>query len=170
MIAEPTPSRISLYLTWLNGLPEWRFSGTLYLLRWVVVLPMGVLLSPLATSADEFHAKGDPWRYLIPFLVAAPTLETLIECTLPNWLMYGALKMQRQTAWPFVFVSAMVMVILHPLTPAVIVFAFITGSFLAYVYAHFAPQSQFKAFLHTAMFHAAINVVGWFGILIHSMT
>ena len=58
------------------------------------------------------------------------------------------------------------MVLLHPLTPVVITFAFVTGSFLAYVYAHFAPQSRFKAFLHTAVFHAAINVVGWTAILI----
>ena len=121
----------------------------------------GAVLSPLSTAADSFQADGDPWRYLLPFLVVAPTLETLIECGLPYWVMRRWLKVPTHSPWPFVSVSALVMVVLHPLTPVVIVMAFITGSFLAYVYAHFAPSSHAKAFLHTAVFHAGINLVGW---------
>ena len=60
------------------------------------------------------------------------------------------------------------MVVLHPLLPMVIVMASITGAFLAYVYIHFAPMSLGKAFLHTAVFHSAINAVGWTMIFIQS--
>lgn len=87
--------------------------------------------------------------------------------------MYGSLLNHAQVSnhltqrtWPFVVVSAAAMVLLHPLTPVVITFAFITGLFLAYVYEHFAPRSQFKAFFHTATFHAAINLVGWIAIFV----
>jgi hypothetical protein len=96
----------------------------------------------------------------------APTLETLIECTAPYWFMDRVLKLERRSPWPFVIVSALIMVLLHPLTPIVILMAFITGCFLAYVYAHFAPRSQWKAFLHAALFHAAINLVGWTMLLV----
>jgi hypothetical protein len=167
---QPEQSRTSSFFAWLNGLPDWQFTATLYLLRWAIIWPLALVLSPLATSADEFHGEGDPWGYLIPFLVLAPTLETFIECAAPYWVMYRVLKWPRRSPWPFVVVSGTVMVLFHPLTPVVMAFAFVTGSFLAYVYVHFAPQSQIKAFLHTAVFHAAINVVGWTAILIHSMT
>ena len=159
---QPTSSsRVSSFLAWLDTLSDWRFTGTLYLLRWAVILPLALLLTPLATAADPFRAEGDPWGYLLPFLIVAPTLETLIECSLPYWIMHRWLQVPTHSPWPFVSVSAMVMVLLHPLTPVVVVMAFITGSFLAYVYAHFAPRNHAKAFLHTAVFHAGINGVGW---------
>jgi hypothetical protein len=157
---QPAISASSL-LARLHRLPDWRFTGTLYLLRWAVILPLALVLWPFSSPGDAFHGEGDPWRYLIPFLLLAPTLETLIECSLPYWVMHRVLRWKRRTPWPFVVVSATVMVLLHPLTPVVITFAFVTGSFLAYVYAHFARQSQVKAFLHTAVFHGGINIVGW---------
>jgi len=159
----------SSFFRWLDGLPDWQFTATLYLLRWAIILPLAFLLSPITTSADEFQAEGDAWRYLIPFLLVAPTLETLIECSLPYWVINRLLRIKRGTPWPFVFISALLMVLLHPLTPFVMVMAFITGSFLAYVYFHFAVQGHFKAFLHTATFHAAINLVGWMMLLIGSV-
>jgi hypothetical protein len=155
------PTIVSRFRVWLDSLPDWQFTGTLYLLRWAVVVPLGWMLSPLVTDADTFHFQGDVWGYLLPFLLLAPTLETLIECSLPHWGMYRLLNVERRSPWRFVFVSAMLMVALHPLHPIVILMAFITGSFLAYVYFHFAAQSGLKAFLHTAMFHSGINLVGW---------
>jgi hypothetical protein len=167
MQSFPTP-HVSSFMAWLDSLSDWRFTGTLYLIRWAIVVPLSLLLSPLATSADAFQADGNPWAYLIPFLVVAPALETLAECSLPYWLMYRVLKLRRQSDWPFVVVAATIMVLLHPLTPVVVVMAFITGAFLGYVYAHFARYSQGKAFLHTATFHAAINAVGWVMLLLNA--
>ena len=158
---ETTPTRNSSFVSWLNGLPDWRFTATLYLLRWAIILPLAIILSPLNSHAEAFQAKGSPWSYLIPFLIVAPVMETLIECSLPYLVMYGVLRFPRRSPWPFIFVSAALMVLLHPITPHVVAFAFITGAFLAYVYDHFALESHFKAFLHTAVFHAAINMVGW---------
>ena len=163
-----TPSRASAFLAWLEALSDWQFSGALYLLRWAIVLPLGLILSPLSSSADTFQPEGNPWRYLIPFLVVAPAIETLIECSVPYWVMYGMLNRQRRSPAPFVVVSASIMVLLHPLTPVVMAMAFITGAFLAYVYFHFAAQGHLKAFFHTAVFHSAINVIGWTMILINA--
>jgi hypothetical protein len=163
------PRRRSAFFIWLDGLSDQRFTLTLYLLRWAIVLPLSWLLSPFVTSADMFKMSSpDPWFYLIPFIVVAPAIETLLECTVPYSLMYKLRGRRPRSPWPFVVFAALAMVALHPLTPVVMVFAFITGAFLAYVYRHFASQSQLKAFLHTAAFHAAINIVGWIGILLQS--
>jgi CAAX prenyl protease-like protein len=168
-MATSTPVSRSAFFVWLDGLSDQRFTVTLYLLRWVIVLPLGWLLSPLATSADTFKvSSADPWSLLLPFLVVAPVLETLFECTVPYTLMHKLRGRQPQSPWPFVVMAALAMVVLHPLTPIVMTFAFITGAFLAYAYGHFASQSQLKAFLHTAVFHAGINIVGWTGILLQS--
>jgi hypothetical protein len=165
----PAPSRKSSFFAWLHSLPDWRFTATLYLLRWAVIVPLALILSPFSTSADAFRAEGNPWLYVIPFLVVAPMLETLIECSLPYWLMYGVMNVERRSPLRFVVVSAVLMVLLHPFTPIVMTMAFITGAFLAYVYYHFAGRSQVVAFLHTAIFHSAINLVGWTALLIQSM-
>jgi hypothetical protein len=168
MIDPPARSSESSLWNRLNALRDWQFTLVLYLLRWAIILPLGFFLTPLGTSADTFQSTGDPWGYLLPFLVVAPTLETLIECTLPYAAMYRLLKLRRRSPWPFVVVSATAMVLLHPLKPLVIVFAFITGSFLAFVYQHFAPRSHLTAFFHTAIFHAGINIVGWTAIFLQS--
>jgi hypothetical protein len=160
-MAKPATIHAPPFFARINALPDWQFTGTLYLLRWAVLLPLTLALWPFSSRGDAFHGEGDPSGYLIPFLIVAPTLETLIECSLPYWVMHRLLGWNRRTPWPFVVVSAMLMVLLHPLTPIVITFAFVTGSFLAYVYAHFAPQSHVQAFLHTAVFHAGINIIGW---------
>ena len=43
------PARRHFY-QWLNGLPDWQFTGTLYLLRWAIILPLGLLLSASVNS------------------------------------------------------------------------------------------------------------------------
>jgi hypothetical protein len=80
--------------------------------------------------------------------------------------MYGIVRRQPQSPWPFVIISVLVMVALHPITPLVVVFTAITGAFLAFVYSHFASKSQMNAFLHTTVFHAGINIVGWVGMFL----
>lgn len=164
-MATTTQTLGQSFSNWLHSRPDWQFTVTLYLLRWAIIIPLAVLLRPFTTSEAAFPAEGDPFRYLLPFLVVAPTLETLMECALPYWLMYGLFGRTPQSPWPFVIVAALAMVVLHPLVPTVVVFAFITGAFLGYVYVHFAPRSRWKAFLHTVVFHAGINLIGWLTIL-----
>src|SRR5215212_1996507 len=88
---------------WLNGLRDWQFTLALYLFRWAIVLPLAFVLPPFSTSADRFHLTNtDPWYYLLPFVVYAPILETMIECTLPYSVMYKLLKFRPRSSWPFV--------------------------------------------------------------------
>lgn len=169
-MTETAPQRANTFRAWLDALSDWQFTGTMYLLRWVVILPLALVLSPISSPHDTFQAEGTPWHFLIPFLFVAPTLETLIECSMTYWLMYGVLKRPRRSPWPFVIASATLMVLLHPIQPVVVVMAFTTGAFLAYVYDHFAPRSHLKAFLHTAVFHGGINAVGWTMMLFGTLT
>jgi hypothetical protein len=95
--------------------------------------------------------------------VLAPVLETLTECLLPYWIMRKLnLIPAAGRAWGFVAVSAILMALLHfTAWPAALLPSLITGAFLGYTFAHFAPNNFGQAFLHTALFHAAINLVGW---------
>jgi hypothetical protein len=161
-------THLQRFSNWLHQLPDWQFTGMLYLLRWLVVVPLSWLLAPLGSPDDVLEFEGSLLGIAISFLIVAPVLETLLECTLPYLLIHGLLKTERHSPWPFVIVSALAMVVLHPLTPRVITFAFITGAFLAYVYYRFAAEDHRKAFLHTAVFHAGINIVGWTMIVISS--
>ena len=167
---QPAPAPSFSFRDWLNGLKDWQFTLVLYLLRWAIILPLGYLLSPLSTSGDNFHPNSsDPLTYLLPIVFFDPAVETFIECVVPYWVMYGIVKRQPQSPWPFVIISVLIMVALHPLTPLVFIFTTITGSFLAFVYGHFASKSQMNAFLHTTAFHAGINIVGWTGIFLQSI-
>jgi hypothetical protein len=158
--SAPTGRR-SGFCRWLHALPGWQFTGVLYLLRWAVILPLAWILSPFASAESFGEFPGNPWSYLFPFLVVAPVLETLIECSLLFWILHRVLKLSTKSPWPFVVVSGLAMVVAHPLVMPTIVFAFITVAFLAYVYFQFAPESHGKAFLHTTVFHAGINLTGW---------
>lgn len=107
--------------------------------------------------------SGSPLVLLLGFLVIAPVLETLVECLLPYAIMnrLGRIPSGRR-AWGFIGVSAVLMALWHlSAWPAAIVPSLITGAFLAYTFAHFAPESRSRAFLHTWAFHAGINLVGW---------
>src|SRR6187549_1501475 len=85
-----------------DALADWQFTLVFYLLRWAIVLPLGWLLSPFSAPADRFQLSfPDPWSYLLPFLIVAPTLETLLECTLPYSLMYKLRGRRPQSPWPF---------------------------------------------------------------------
>ncbi|MHC4215206.1 MAG: hypothetical protein ACYSWP_17735 [Planctomycetota bacterium] len=95
-------------------------------------------------------------------VILGPLLETLIECSLPYFVLSmlnrkkGGLQIR---PWLFIFISAMLMVVTHPIQA--VVGTFITGAFLAYCYAHFAFRSFGYAVLYTTGFHAAINYIGW---------
>src|SRR5689334_20307160 len=98
------------FFVWLDGLSDQRFTLFLYLLRWAIVVPLSQLLSPFVTSVDTFKlTTGTPSTLLLPFLVLAPTLETLLECTLPYSIMYKLRGRQPESPWPFVVLSAFAM-------------------------------------------------------------
>jgi len=151
------------FLDRLDRLPPWAFTGTLYLLRWPVILLAGVLLDPLLGPGRALEFDASPVRLLVGFLLIAPLSETLLECALPYWIIRKRRgKSLGPRPWGFVIVSAALMAILHiDAWPHAIVPSLITGSFLAYTYAHFAVRNTRQAILHTTVFHAAINLVGW---------
>jgi hypothetical protein len=161
-MAEISEQNKPTFFTWLHTLPGWQFTLVLYLLRWAIVLPLGFLVQPFATSTDHVQvSSGDPVSFLLFGVLLDPLIETLLECSLVYIVLHSILRVSTYRVRPFVFCSAIAMVLLHPLTPVVSIFAFITGSFLAYVYAHFAPINHIRAIKHTAAFHMGINLVGW---------
>lgn len=154
------------WLDRLDALPPWKFMAVLYVSRWVLLLPYMILFALLFSGAEQ--DAWDGWSrtnlfvLLIGFIVAAPLLETLIACTLPYvllaWMVPTKIRHVNRL-WLFVALSTAVMVVLHPIY-ALIPTA-ITGSFLAYCYAHFSSRSQWAALGFTSLFHAGINIVGW---------
>jgi hypothetical protein len=125
-------------------------------------VPLGFLLNPFATPADNIHlTNADLNNFLLTGVLLDPLFETIVECSLVYFVLHTVLGVATHRVRPFVFCSAMTMVLLHPLTPVVFVFAFITGCFLAYVYSHFAPINHIRAIKHTSAFHMGINLVGW---------
>ncbi|MBK8100037.1 MAG: hypothetical protein IPK26_23285 [Planctomycetes bacterium] len=163
-----------------------RFTLTLYLIRWIVLLPMLGLLhwtgpAPESEQLVATLAGIEPWRLLPSLLLIEPALETLVECSVP-WLVLQALmpglvgsRARRRVRggrragspkpWPFVAVAAVVMVLLHPLEPVTMLPTAVTGGFLGHTYGHFAPRSHVAAFVATTVFHAGINAVG-FAVLV----
>ena len=156
--------RINRILDRLDGFSPWVFTGSLYLVRWAIVVPMGYALGQAGVSNGGARFDGSPMVLLFGFILLAPLLETVVECAVPYWLM---MKMSaaavRKPAWGFVAVSGLVMALLHMgAWPAAILPSLVTGGFLAYTYRHFAVGGVGPALLHTSVFHAAINLVGWF--------
>ncbi len=153
----------------LDTLSPWAFTGTVYLLRWLVVLPISFAIQQLSAAKGTLGFEGSPVSLLFGFLILAPVSETLLECTLPYWLMakVGAIAADKRP-WGFVAVSAILMALLHlGAWPAALVPSLVTGSFLAYTYSHFARNSTATAILHTCVFHASINLVGWILLFLH---
>lgn len=155
----------SALLDWLDRREDWQFVGVLYIARWLVLVPVLVLshfvLPP--AQAPKPWSEGTPFGLFLGLVLVPPLLETALECTLPYWIMSrlrGSDRPPPRRWWSFVVVSACVMAALHPMLGALLP-AFVTGTFLAYCYAHFATTGVWTAFLATAGFHAAINVVGW---------
>ncbi len=158
-----TSPRIAGFGERLDHLSPWAFTGSLYLLRWVVILPVSYAVAAVGVPGGKANFKGAALTLLTGFIFIAPIMETLVECTLPYWLL-GRLGWSpgNRRPWLFVILSAWIMAVLHlSAWPAALFPSLITGGFLAYTYGHFAPLNQAQAFLHTWAFHAGINIVGW---------
>jgi hypothetical protein len=157
-------------LDWIDATPPWQFVAILYGARWIALAPTMVIAHFVftrsqnsAASMPEEWTHGSPVGLFLGLVVIPPLLETLVECSLPYWIIsrvrnYRVNRPKR--CWGFVVVSACVMAVLHPM-PAALLPALITGAFLAYCYSHFAPTGISKAILATTVFHGAINMVGW---------
>jgi len=161
---------IERLLDWLDQRNPFQFVGILYIARWVALVPVLAIEHFALTEAQRAAAsvpeslKEVPLPALfISVVVVAPLVETLLECSLPYLILsrirdYARSRPRR--CWGFVVISACVMVVLHPVLGALLP-ALVTGAFLAYCYAHFAATNAWKAIFATAVFHAAINLVGW---------
>ena len=161
---------VTTVLDWIDGRNPWQFVAILYAARWVALAPVMAFnhfvfsaAQKSAASMPEEWSQGSPIGLFLGLVVILPLLETLVECAVPYWVIsrvrdYRTRRPKR--CWGFVAVSACVMAVLHPMLAALVP-ALITGAFLAYCYAHFAPTGIWKAILTTTVFHGAINVVGW---------
>lgn len=168
VISKQAKNPLSKWLSWLEAQPSWRFWLILYLLRWLVILPVGLLNDRLFPGQGGSFSAGllsiPPAALFLLAVSIAPLYETLLECSIPYWVLRKLTKLDGR-AWIFVVVSADIMALLHPL-PSATLPSLATGVFLAYTYRHFALQSQLKGFGWTALFHAGINVVGFAFILL----
>jgi hypothetical protein len=157
------------WLDWIDRRSPVRFTLLLYALRWVVLLPVMMLIQIVGPGASseamfEMLAGQDLLELFLGLIVEAPLSETLVECSLPYLALRFLLRERRMDSrrpWIFVATSALVMVCLHPIEWQTVVLTAITGTFLGYTYGHFAPHGHVRAFLVTAAFHAAINLVGF---------
>lgn len=157
-------------LDWLDRRKAWQFLAILYMARWVALAPI-LALTPFlftrgrvsAATVPEQWSEFTPLGLLLGVVIVPPLLETLLECSLPYWIVSWARDYRRRRpkrCWGFVAISACLMGVLHPI-PGAIIPALVTGVFLAYCYVRFAATSIWQAILATWAFHAAINLVGW---------
>ena len=154
-------SKLAALLDRLDRLSPWAFTGTLYVVRWLVIVPLAFVLAQGSPNKLTFDAPLI--TLLFGFIVAAPLLETLVECAAPYWIMRkaGAIPVGKRP-WVFVAVAAVMMTLLHVgAWPLAIIPSLVTGGFLGYTYGHFAPAGFGPALVHTSVFHAGINLVGW---------
>lgn len=147
------------WLDWLDHRHGLVFWIVLYLARWPVIIPVSWLqglLASLFLSIDQANGTLQP---NVGTLIFPPLLETLIECALPYWVLSRMKRIPAGRPWGFILISGGIMALLH--FPYALPCGFVTGVFLAYCYAHFSARSQWLAFGATALYHAAINVVGF---------
>lgn len=147
----------------VDRLSPWAFTGSLYLARWVIIFPISCVLRLFGGTSGNIMDNTSAFALFFGWIFLSPLLETVIECALPYWLMRKARGMPAgRRPWGFVAVSAVIMALLHVgAWPTAILPALVTGGFLAYTYGHFAVCGPGPAVLHTSLFHAAINIVGW---------
>ena len=162
-------------LDWLDQRKPSQFVAILYALRWFALAPVMVLTPLIFNEAQRTRAsmpddmlRMDAGVLLVFMVFIGPFLETLVECTVPYFIIsrirdYRSNRPVR--CWGFVATSACVMALGHPMLAALLP-SLITGAFLAYCYAHFAEKSAGQAILATTVFHGAINIVGWTFIMI----
>lgn len=161
---------VTAVLEWIDGRNPWQFIAILYAARWGALAPVMAFnhfvfsaTEKSAASMPEELTQASPLGLFLILVIITPLFETLVECTVPYWIISRVrnYRMNRPNrCWGFVALSACVMAVLHPMLAALLP-ALITGAFLAYCYAHFVPTGIWKAILATTVFHGAVNIVGW---------
>ena len=163
-------SRLSKCLDGLDSRASWQFFCILYVVRWILLLPYYVIAEGFIFKDDAVWAdmsakfsRINPALLFAVIVVVSPLLETLFECSMPfsilSFLHRKKGKLARRP-WLFIVISALLMLLLHPVLAATVP-AFVSGVFLAYCYAHFAPRGFRYALMYTTAFHGAVNIVGW---------
>jgi len=171
-------TQISRWFNWLDSKPAWQFLSILYALRWLLLTPY-MIAEEFIIADDQVWidmssklAEINPALLFLLVVVISPLLETLVECSLPffvlSWIHRKKGRLPTRP-WLFVIISAILMTLLHPVMAAVVP-AFISGAYLAYCYSHFAPRGLRYAVIYTTAFHGAVNIVGWITIVLGSNT
>lgn len=163
-------------LDWLDQKAGMQFLIILFVIRWVVIIPIVVIQMFAYSNANNMTASIsnvpniNPFGLFVLIVVVTPFIETLVECSLPYFVMsrLSRTKIMPPRPWGFIIVSAILMCLFHRML-AVIIPSFITGVFLAYCYNHFAHENKGKAILVTTAFHGAINIVGWSMVVFENM-
>jgi hypothetical protein len=150
--------------------PDGWFFVLLYAIRWPIVLPLAYANEPLARilgadiakyEAMAAEAGANPVGALLSSVIFAPVVSVAIICALP-YVIAKLFRAPSPRPWGYVATTAIIMVLIDPLF-AVFPSA-VTGAFLGYCYAHFAPRGQLKAYGWTVLYLAAINIVGWLSL------
>jgi hypothetical protein len=130
-------------LDWLDRQRDGIFWSVLYLVRWPVIIPVsfvqGLLVAGVLGGRDAWKPEVGGAALLVP-IILPPILETLIECTLPYWILKRLGRIASARPWTFILISASMMALLH--FPVAVSCAFVTGMFLAYCYGHFAIRGH----------------------------
>jgi hypothetical protein len=155
--------RTNSILDRLDRLSPWAFTGSLYLARWVIIIPISYALQELGVVSGKMTFDGSAIMLFFGFIFLSPLVETVLECLAPYWLLRKAQRIPAgKRPWAFIAVSAGIMALMHlSAWPSAILPSLVTGGFLAYTYSHFALCGAGPAMLHTCVFHAAINIIGW---------
>ena len=162
-------TQISCWLDRLDSRPSWQFLGILYIARWALIILYMIAVESIVADERVWVNLSSKLSHINPALlfllivVISPLFETLLECSLPFFLLsfyYRKKEKPSVRPWLFIIISAVAMTLLH-LVPSIILPAFISGVFLAYCYAYFAPRGFGYAVTYTTAFHGAINIVGW---------
>jgi hypothetical protein len=153
-------------VTNLNPRWDWVLTGELWVGRWLIILPLNWLAPEKGQPVGvEAFTNINLFSLFVLLVIAAPIIETLLECSLPYWILS---RFMRPVFAPiFIIISAVMMAALHLVSPMAVVNALITEAFIAGVYALAARRGQLDAFVHATTFHSAINLVGWAMILFH---
>jgi len=150
---------LHLWMLSLSDIRLWLaiFIGRALILSFVLLIFNLAELGPRGEAPQAFELIGSTYLLLYVF-VLAPFCETLFECTLPHLIMRDSISSH---PWLFATLSALLMVVIHPMGIILSIAPTITGYVLAYCYLSFYQRhSRSIAFAATCAMHTAGNVVG----------
>ena len=115
------------WLDWLDSKKGWQFVGIIYIVRWCLIVPYMIASKFLFTEAQISQASMSQLRDVNPIIlflalvIISPLLETLLECSLPFFIISVINRKKGKLPprpWSFIIISALLMVLLHPILAA----------------------------------------------------